>query len=138
MRTRTESESTAQHAAWATLIVCGLLTGCAVPPKVVRDLPELPAELAPDLAVARTAPVLMTKPAAAVVSMAPRPAIAPLVPSKACTSIHEGYVTFPITVCHPPNELYQTLDLSARDLLPATRRTTVLASRTTSSRRIRW
>lgn len=128
MRTRTESESTAQHAAWATLIVCGLLTGCAVPPKVVRDLPELPAELAPDLAVARTAPVLMTKPAAAVVPMAPRPAIAPLVPPKACTSIHEGYVTFPITVCHPPSELYQTLDLSARDALPAARRTTVPAS----------
>jgi len=38
MKTRTESESRAQHAAWASLIVCGLLTGCAVPPKVVRDL----------------------------------------------------------------------------------------------------
>ena len=129
MKTRTESEPRAYRAACASLIVCGLLTGCAVTPKVVRDLPELPAEFAQDLAVARTAPVLMTKPAAAAIPMAPRPASAPLVPSKACTSIHEGYVTFPITVCHPPNELYQTLDLSAREALAATRSTTVPATR---------
>jgi hypothetical protein len=128
MKTRTEPDPRAQHAAWASLIVCGLLTGCTATPKVVRDLPELPAELTRDLAVARTAPVLMTRPAAAAIPLAPRPASAPLVPSKACTSIHEGYVTFPITVCHPPNELYQTLDLSARDST-ALRRTTIPAAR---------
>jgi hypothetical protein len=129
MKTRTESEPRAYRAACASLIACGLLTGCAVTPKVVRDLPELPAELAQELAVARTAPVLMTKPAVAAIPLAPRPASAPLVPSKACTSIHEGYVTFPITVCHPPNKLYQTLDLSAREALAATRSTTVPATR---------
>jgi len=131
MKTRTESEPRAQHAAWASAIVCGLLTACAVTPKGVRDLPELPAEFARDLAVARTAPVLVTRPAAAAAPTMSRPAGTPLplVPSKACTSIYEGYVTYPITVCHPPNELYETLDLSASEALPATRGTTVPAPR---------
>ena len=121
MKTRTESEPRAYRTACAGLIVCGLLTGCAVTPKIVRDLPELPAELGRDLTIAHKAPVLMTKPAAAAIPVAPRPASAPLVPTKACTSIYEGYVTFPITVCHPPNELYQTLDLNARGALAETR-----------------
>jgi hypothetical protein len=89
----------------------------------------LPAELGRDLAIVPTAPVLMTKPAAAAVPVAPEPASAPLAPSKACTSIYEGYVIFPITVCHPPTELYQTLDLSARGALAATLSTTVPATR---------
>ena len=47
-------------AAWAGLIACAVLAACAtVLPQALRDLPELPAEFARDLAVADTAPVLM-------------------------------------------------------------------------------
>ncbi len=62
MGIRTGLQPKTRHAWSAGLAVCALLTACAEAPKVVRDLPELPAELARDLAVARTAPVLMTKP----------------------------------------------------------------------------
>lgn len=116
MRKHTGLEARAQHALSAGLVVCGLLTACAVTPNAVRDLPELPAEFARDLAVARTAPVFMTTPIATAAPVVPRPAGAPLplAPSKACTSIYKGYVTYPITVCHPPTELYDDLVLTQK------------------------
>jgi hypothetical protein len=103
------------------VILCGLLSGCAATPNAVRDLPELPAEFAGDLAIARTAPVLMTRPAAAVAPLAPRSTSTPpaLAPARACTSIFDGYVIYPITVCYPPNELYGTLDLKVAEAAPA-------------------
>src|SRR6267142_51261 len=56
---------------WVGLIACAVLAACAtVLPQALRDLPELPAEFARDLAVADTAPVLMTKPV-----RAPAPAV---------------------------------------------------------------
>jgi hypothetical protein len=131
MKTRTESEGLAQHVAWVSAMMCALLTACTATPKAVRDLPELPAELAKDLAVARTAPVLVTRPAAAAAQAAPRPAGPPvsLVPSKACTSIYEGYVTYPITVCYQPTELFETLDLSTSEAPATTPGTAVPAPR---------
>ncbi len=110
----------------ASVVVCGLLAGCAVTPNVVRDLPELPAEYARDLAVARTAPVLMTKPVAK-----PAPPIesgpVSLAPSKACTSVFDGYVIYPITVCQPPTEFFESLDLTlAQAPAPAPGKTGVL------------
>src|SRR5215472_9108708 len=39
-----------------------LLIACAAQPPGLRELPELPAEFAQNLAIAHTAPVLMTKP----------------------------------------------------------------------------
>lgn len=106
----------------ACVITCGLLTGCAVAPSVVRDLPELPAEFARDLVVARTAPVLITKPAAKGSPVEPRPAATPLplVPARACTAVYDGYVTYPITVCFPPSILYDALvlDVTTAPALP--------------------
>jgi hypothetical protein len=102
-----------------------------VTPNAVRDLPELPAEFAGDLAVARTAPVLMTRPAATVAPLEPRSTGAPLslAPARACTSIYDGYVIYPITVCYPPTELYETLELSVAEAAPATGKTTVIPVR---------
>jgi hypothetical protein len=64
MRKSTGLEARMRDALSAAVIMCGLLSGCARTPNTIRDLPELPAEFARDLAVARTAPVLMTRPAA--------------------------------------------------------------------------
>jgi len=115
MKTPKRREAMALHLRWGSLVVSGLLSACAPTPSVVRALPELPAEFARDLAVARTAPVLMTKPAAVAAAPTPRPAgtPVPLALAKACNATLEGYVLFPITVCHPPNDLYGSLDLSA-------------------------
>ena len=96
------------------LVVCGLMMACAKTPKVVRDLPELPSELARDLAPARTAPVLMTKPALSATPAAPPPASPPLPlqVARACTLVWSGFVTYPVTVCYPPNEQVEGLVLT--------------------------
>ncbi len=96
----------------AALVVCAL-AGCASTSKVVSDLPELPAEFARDLALARTAPVLMTKPvSAATAPIVAAPTPLPLAINKACTSIYEGYVLYPMTVCYPPTDLNDGLVLA--------------------------
>ena len=41
-------------------LVSALLCACVATPDATRDLPELPADLAKDLAPARSVPVLMT------------------------------------------------------------------------------
>jgi hypothetical protein len=97
-----------------------LAVGCAGVPRVVSDLPELPAEYAKDLVLARTAPVLITRPAGPAPQVLPKPpgpGIA-LAPARACTSIHEGYATYPITVCYPPTVLYETLSLQPAGAAP--------------------
>ncbi len=115
------------NAAWAGLIACEVLAACAtVLPQALRNLPELPPEFARDLAVADTAPVLMTKPRAPAV---PRPSPPPpLAPARACTTIYEGYVTYPITVCYPPSVLFDTLKLAASEA-PAARGTAISPTR---------
>lgn len=45
MSKRTGLEARMRDALSAGVIMCGLLSGCAVTPKAIRDLPELPAEL---------------------------------------------------------------------------------------------
>jgi hypothetical protein len=104
-------------------MVCGLLAACAGVPKIVHDLPELPPELANDLAPARTAPVLITTPAAAAAPVLPRPATPPLplAPPRACTSVWEGYVTYPITVCYPPTIVFDQLVLAPEPRTPTPR-----------------
>jgi hypothetical protein len=94
------------------LLLCGLLMACDRTPKVVRDLPELPAELAKDLAPARTAPVLMTKPAPTKVVPPPVTTPLPLAIARACTSVWEGYVIYPMTVCYWPFGDFQLRALS--------------------------
>jgi hypothetical protein len=89
----------------------------------------LPAEFARDLAVARTAPVLMTKPAATAPTLEPRPAGPVFAIARACTAIYEGYVTYPITVCYPPTVLYDNLVLSAAEVHPATGKTAIVPVR---------
>lgn len=64
MRERAVLEARMRDALSAGVIMCGLLSGCVRTRNALRDLPELPAEFAQDLAVARTGPVLMTRPAA--------------------------------------------------------------------------
>jgi hypothetical protein len=83
--------------------ICALLAACAQTPALINSLPELPAEIARDLAPARTAPVLITQPLRLAPPVAPRPETPPaLAPARACTAVYEGYVTYPITVCYPP------------------------------------
>ena len=126
MTKRTGLGARVRDALSAGVVVCGLLSGCAVTPNVVRDLPELPAQFAKDLAVARTAPVLMTRPAATtaplVPPVAPQSAGTPLqlAPARACTAIYEGYVIYPITVCYPPTELDEALVLEVAEAAPVT------------------
>ena len=106
-------EATARNALVAA-VVCGVLSACAVTPDSIRALPELPADFAKDLAPARTAPVLMTKPATATPAVAPPPSTGPIFAiARACTAIYEGYVIYPITVCYPPTALYETLVMGA-------------------------
>jgi hypothetical protein len=104
----------------AAIVVCAFASGCAVAPKAIDDLPELPAEFAKDLAVAAAAPVLMTRPVSVATPIVPAPAPLPLAPAKACTSVYEGYVLYPMTVCYPPNVLTGDLVLTqdAREAPP--------------------
>jgi hypothetical protein len=105
------------HRSAAAALLSALLGSCATTQDVTRDLPELPADLAKDLAPARTVPVLMTRPLTLV---RPLPAAAlPLVPPRACTTVYEGYVTYPITVCHPPVILEQAAAASFTRLDPS-------------------
>ena len=113
----------------AGVIMCGLLSGCAVTPDAIRGLPELPSEFAKDLAVARTAPVLMTKPAATAPTLEPRPAGPIFAIARACTAIYEGYVLYPIAVCYPPTALYGTLDVGAVEAPAPADRTAALPVR---------
>ena len=115
MNKRTGLETRVWNALSAGTVMVALLGGCAVTPSTVRDLPELPPEFARDLAIARTAPVLMTESATTVAPLEPRPAgpTVLLAPSKACTAIFDGYVLFPITVCYPPPVFYDALILDA-------------------------
>lgn len=95
-------------------LLCALVGGCAVFPSAVDRLPELPTELARDLVVARTAPMLITQPASPAVRPAPAaPAPLPLAPGKACTSVYEGYVAYPVTVCTPPHVQFDQLVVTA-------------------------
>jgi hypothetical protein len=99
-------------------LLCTLVGGCALVPSAVDRLPELPPELARDLAVARTAPMLITQPASPTEKPAPLPTPPlPLAINKACTSVYEGYVEYPVTVCTPPHvqfdQLIATADVGA-------------------------
>jgi len=106
--------------AWEGLIACAVLAACAIVlPQALRDLPELPAEFARDLAVADTAPVLMTKPARSAAPSVPRPSPPPPAPARACTTHYAGYVIYPFTVCYPPSVLYDMLKLAAASETPA-------------------
>jgi len=113
MRDPTGFQASVRSALSAT-VVCALLGGCATSPGTIQNLPELPAEFAKDLALARTAPVLMTKPAAVAPTVAPLPPPGPIFAiARACTAIYEGYVIYPFTVCYPPTVLNDDLVLSA-------------------------
>jgi hypothetical protein len=99
----------------AAVILGGLLGGCAGrTPEAVRGLPELPPEFAKNLELARTAPVLMTRPPATAAPMTPAPMSSggvALAPARACTAVYDGYVIYPITVCYPPSGLFGGLEL---------------------------
>jgi hypothetical protein len=104
----------------AFVLSCALVGGCALIPSAVDRLPELPQELARDLAVARTAPMLITQPASPAIMPAPAaPAPLPLAPNKACTSVYEGYIAYPVTVCTPPFLQFDQLLAKADDGAPA-------------------
>src|SRR6266536_4921483 len=106
MTKHTGLKATALDALSAVIVTCGLLIGCATTPDAIRNLPELPAEFARDLAPARTAPVLMTKPAAVAPTVAPLPPSGPIFAiARACTAIYEVYVIYSFTVCYPPTVL---------------------------------
>jgi hypothetical protein len=93
----------------AVLTLCVLSVGCATTPKAIDELPELPDALARDLVVARSAPVLISRPATSTTTpppVSPPPALAP---ARACTTVYEGYVVYPITVCNPPSVLFESL-----------------------------
>jgi hypothetical protein len=85
-----------------TAAVAVLLGACAATPDATRDLPELPANLAKELVAARTAPVLMTGPLLRARDIPVPTTPLPLAPPRACTTVYEGYVTYPITVCSLP------------------------------------
>lgn len=95
----------------AIVLACAFAGGCALVPGTVDRLPELPAELAGDLAVARTAPVLVTQPPSR--AFTPPTSPLPLAISKACTSVFEGYVDYPVTVCTPPHVFFEELVATA-------------------------
>jgi hypothetical protein len=119
MANAAKHRSTAGRVGLAGITTILLLAGCATTPDAIRALPELPAEFAKDLALARTAPVLMTTPVAATPQLPPRPATPlPLVPPRACATVYEGYVTYPITVCHPPTVLDEALARNVGASLP--------------------
>jgi hypothetical protein len=44
----------------------------------------------------------------------------PLTPARSCTALYDGYVVYPIAVCYPPNELNDTLILTAARVAPST------------------
>lgn len=100
-------------ALWAGMFAIGPLAGCSKTPHAVRDLQELPAELSRDLAPARTAPVLMTKPSAPATPPQPRDGGTIFAIARACTTYYAGYVSYPVTVCYPPSNLFDTLVFSA-------------------------
>jgi hypothetical protein len=99
------------------LAACAVVAGCSTMPDAVRVLPELPAEYARDLAPARSAPVLMTTPARAALPPASRPPSGPvaLAPARACTSVFEGYVTYPITVCYFPGAFAELVQANVEE-----------------------
>jgi hypothetical protein len=103
-------------AVWAGIIASGLIAGCSRTPPAIRDLPELPAEFSRDLALARTAPVLMTKPAMAATPPQPRDGGTIFAIARACTTYYDGYVVYPMTVCYPPSYLYETLVVGALEM----------------------
>ncbi len=130
MTKHTGLKATGRDALSAVIVMCGMLSGCATTPSAIRDLPELPAEFAKDLAPARTAPVLMTKPAAVAPTVAPVPPTGPIFAiARACTAIYEGYVTYPMTVCYPPTWFYDNLVLTTAKAAPATGKTAVAPDR---------
>ena len=101
--------------ALSAVVVCGLFCGCATTPSAIQNLPELPAEFAKDLALARTAPVLMTKSATTAPTLPPSPPGQIFAIARACTAIYEGYVIYPFTVCYPPTVLNDGLVLYAAE-----------------------
>jgi hypothetical protein len=102
---------------WAGIAASGLLAACpsSKTPPAIEALPELPAELARDLAVGRTAPVLMTSPSAATTTKPPalHDGGAIFAIARACTTYDDGYVLYPMTVCYPPTDLYEKLVVGA-------------------------
>lgn len=107
----------------AGLLALGLVTACAKTPEAIRDLPELPAEFAKDLAPARTAPVLMTNPAMSATAAPPPATGSPLphAPPRACTQVWQGYVTYPMTVCYPQHVNFEDLVLTQEAAAPSPR-----------------
>jgi hypothetical protein len=118
-KTSTRLESSAPRTPWIYLITCVLLIACVAQPPTFSDLPELPPEFAQNLAIAHTAPVLMTKSARALPQPTSRGPI--LAIARACTTDYGGYVTYPIAVCYPPGELAETLERSRAETPPPTR-----------------
>jgi hypothetical protein len=104
---------TVRGAVWAGIIASGLMAGCSRTPLAIRDLPELPDEFSRDLALARTAPVLMAKPATAPTPPQPRDGGTIFAIARACKTYYDGYVLYPMTVCYPPSSLYETLVVGA-------------------------
>jgi hypothetical protein len=116
MRARTRRSPARRRLFWTGLVTGGLLAGCpsSRTPPAIEALPELPAELARDLAVGKTAPVLMTSPPAAPAKPPPqRDGGVIFAIARACTSFWDGYVLYPMTVCYPPTDLYEKLVVGA-------------------------
>jgi len=111
-RTRLQAVRTA---VWAGIVAFGLMAGCSRTPPAIRDLPELPAESSKDLALARTAPVLMTKSATVATPPQPPDGGAIFQIARACTTYYDGYVVYPITVCYPPSHLFENIVVGAFD-----------------------
>ncbi len=100
-------------------VLASLLTGCHHASDAVRDLPELPQEFARNLAPARTAPVLVTRPAAPPIKIEPISPGGPIYALKsACTSYWDGYVVYPIAVCYPRTDYYKAMILSTAAAAP--------------------
>jgi len=117
MNARTPWNSNRRQRFLAAVVGSGLLAGCPSPrtPPAIEALPELPAENARDLAVGRTAPVLITTPPAAAVAKPPplHDAGTIFAIARACTTDYDGYVLYPMTVCYPPSDLYEKLAVGA-------------------------
>lgn len=95
-----------------------LILQCTPANDTLSELPELPSEFVDNLAPSTTAPVLMTnlsQPAPEKPQI--KDSIALLAPGKSCVRLYWVQVIYPITICYPPNELFD--DLVAQASLPS-------------------
>jgi hypothetical protein len=110
MKTHAEGDLNIRGLLWPALVACATLCACSTTPRVVSDLPELPAQYASDLTFAHSAPVLMTRPLVVSTVQPSLPGTTLPLIARACTAIYDGYVLYPMTVCYPPTDVFGSLD----------------------------